>query len=228
MKTLIENYGLHKSEDDDVLWLIQQGTVHNALGLPKESCPFKMRCNLTLCLHDISFAGLNKVTTDDYDLFCKLINRFKIVKFFDPALAPSHKILYVETDKVEDYSALTTLQLLFSPTLPLSSHLGAFINSVNIVLKRLNCSNLASFVLYDVTMEHYKVLKQIIAGVTLRTPGRLILAGPPLGMDLSSYPQLDVVKFDSRITDSLKKFSKDQLQTIGALRVREAMLQQHL
>ena len=220
-KQLVEHYGLYTDKEHDVKWLLQQGVASNAIGLPDKDCPFRIKTHLKMCTHKFN---LNVTLQDDSRLkeYEFLLSNSDVLKTFDPFfLLGSDRVVYYPVKDFKQFNMLVKAQQLLSPSINLSLSAELAKDQISLIFKRLESSNLASYVVYGLQQEHLKLIDTLAKSATV-AKGKLILCGAPMPLyntkDLISIKTIDLntIRFFSTVSES-------KLREIGSYRLKKFM-----
>lgn len=147
-KPKLLQFGLHKDEELDTWWLVQQEDVVSAVGLPKTE--FRYKPPTFYCPHSIKLE--ESELSQQFKKDMRGMFRYPMFRAMCPI--PNISALkghYIITDKMQDLAAAIVLQKMFSP----NRTCGMSINMARVcardISRHLNSSNIASQLISGIT-----------------------------------------------------------------------------
>lgn len=224
VKQVVDRYGLHFDETTKVWWLLQANRSTNALGLPDKYCPFRIKTHLMMCTHDIQLATSVPESDSHLMSYERILAGSKLLPHFDPVLAPQTdpRIIYVEVNSVKDYHTLVRLQSIVNPNISISTSADLIKpQGFEMINRRLNASNLASYIIYGFGIEHTSLVEKLLSACLIIN-GKLIMAGPRLPL-FNMRDTCVRVPFEPVLTTLIEKVGDLRLKEIGAARLKKFM-----
>ena len=217
-KQPLESYGLY--HNDGIAWLLQQGVGENALGLSNKFCPFRIKTHLKLCTHkfnlDVNLEGDMKLREYEF-----LLPYSDLLKAFDPVVLlakKDSKTIYFESEKS---NLIVKAQQLLNPNSNFTMAAALANDHIGLISKRLESSNLASFVIYSLQPEHLKLIDKL-GQMSLMTQGRLVLSGQRMAL-YNTKDLIEIKQIDHKTTLFLNSISVEKLREIGSYRLKKYM-----
>lgn len=222
-KQVVDRYGLHRDEANDMWWLLQASRTANAIGLPDKYCPFRIKTHLMMCSHDINLSTVVPESDPHLIGYEKVLKKSQLLPHFD--LATAHaldpRIIYVEVESVKDYHTLVRLQSMANPNISISTSADLIKSNLEIVNRRLNASNLASYLIYGFGTETTTLVEKLLSACLI-IRGKLIMAGPKLPL-FNMADTCERIPFEPVLTDLVNKTGDQKLKEIGAVRLKKFM-----
>ena len=221
-KQVVDRYGLHRDETNGVWWLLQTSKAVNALGLSDKYCPFRIKTHLMMCTHDIKLDTMLPEMDADLMLFDKLARTSKLLPHLDPLTIHSRepRMIYVEVSNIKEYQLLVKLQNMVNPNVSISTS-ADLVNNIELITRRLNASNLSSYMIYGFGSEHMRLVDKLLSACMM-TKGKLIMAGPRIPLyDVSGT--CEKIPFEAALVPMISSISEQKLQAIGAARLKRFM-----
>lgn len=220
LKQIVETYGLHQ-HSDGVWWLLQQTENLNALGLPERQCPFRIKSNLMMCSHKFDLNTHSNDVRFQQARVEMLMGRSTMLNFFDPAYMPDKRILYVETDDIKDYQAITFMQAMLNPNVSVANGASMVKDYSEQVVRRLRSSNLSTYFIYNINNSHLSLITDVVTAASMHR-GRLVLAGPRLPLGNMSQ-MMTIIPFDKDAASLVTEVGEATMRQIGCIRLKRFM-----
>ena len=220
-KQVVETYGLYNDTDEGVKWLIQQGVTKNAIGLSDKACPFRIKTHLKMCTHKFNL-DVNLQDDMKFREYEFLLPNSDLLKAFDPVLSlASKKAIYFQVTDVKQFNIIVKAQQVLNPSITLSLSAQLAKEQSSLIFKRLDCSNLGSYVVYGLEPEHLKLVDSL-ARAALVSKGKLILCGKPMPL-YNTKDLIDVKTIDPNTTRFFSNINEAKLREIGSYRLKKFM-----
>lgn len=219
-KQVVDGFGLF-TDPDGFKWLLQQSGGYSAVGLPSKECPVRIKSPLMLCPHEFDVMKKVEIPEKLMAEFEDLASRSKIIRFFDPVSEPEIKLVYVDTDSIVNYHIMIQLQALMSPRSGHSCMASMARNSFETIFKKLNASNLSSFVIYGIDANHHRLIHDCCTSM-MASNGRLALIGEKLPM-ANMGSTIEKLHLDNRTIEFVKRVGDKTLRDIGLARLKNHM-----
>lgn len=220
-------YGLH-TDADGIKWLLQPEGPINAIGLPETACPFTVKVLPAHCSHlyDFHDAKADPELVGHHDIWYEKSELFRLIS--NIPYKPDVKCAFVETSEPNNYLYLNQMIQMGSPSgfYTLHAMMLKEPGKIDFIMKRLNASNIARFLIFGVKQEHLSIISQLIQAL-MGSPGRLIIAGEKLPL-YSLDKLMSSHKFDRKIITFLQGLEdSSQVKTVGAHVMRRYMRGEH-